>query len=89
MEERAEKAIDSDAIKSYPDTTEPIPAPKSVTYIDYEDPFALVRGYSGTPKDIFAVSKYAWVGCGGDTYILDCLGNGWIKVEPFHDPKRA
>ncbi|KAI0094834.1 P-loop containing nucleoside triphosphate hydrolase protein [Irpex rosettiformis] len=88
LEERAKNAIDLDNLESSPEANDTVlvPAPKSVTYIDYEDPFAFVHGYSGAPN-AFTVSPYAWVGCGGDTYILDCLGKGWIKVEPFHDLK--
>lgn len=51
-----------------------------MTYVDYEDPFALVHGASGAPH-ITKLSPYAWVGCGGDVYVLECLGKGYIRVE--------
>ena len=58
-----------------------IPEPTSVTYIDHEDPFSLVSESSGAPH-IAALSKHAWVGCGGDVYVLECLGKGYMRIEP-------
>ncbi|KAF7347873.1 DEAD-box family helicase [Mycena venus] len=61
------------------DTTDDIPEPRSVTYKDYDDPFSLHS--SGAPQ-IAALSRNAWVGCGGDVYVLECLGKGHIRIEP-------
>ncbi|KAJ3551331.1 hypothetical protein NM688_g4763 [Phlebia brevispora] len=36
---------------------------------------------SGAPH-VRRLSTYAWVGCGGDVYILECLGRGYIRIEP-------
>ncbi|KAE9408139.1 P-loop containing nucleoside triphosphate hydrolase protein [Gymnopus androsaceus JB14] len=58
-----------------------IPDPTSVTYTDYEDPFAFVSKFSGLSPHISKLSTYAWVGCGDDVYVLDCLGKGFIRVE--------
>lgn len=58
-----------------------VPAPKSVTYTDYEDPFSMVNESSGAPH-ISKLSQYAWVGCGGDIYVLECLGKGHLRIEP-------
>lgn len=58
-----------------------MPEPKSVTYTDYENPFALVEQSSGAPH-IAKLSSNAWVGCGDDIYVLECLGKGHIRVEP-------
>ena len=89
MEERSKKAVgrDSNAIKSRSDTADMVPEPKSVTYIDYDDPFSLAHSSSGAPH-VLTMSPYAWVGCGGDVYILDCLGKGWIRIEPVYDERR-
>ncbi|KAG6842252.1 hypothetical protein C0991_000222 [Blastosporella zonata] len=57
-----------------------VPKPISVTYTEYEDPFSLVGDSSGVPN-IAALSKYAWVACGGDVFVLECMGNGYIRVE--------
>ena len=57
-----------------------VPEPKSVTYTDYENPFDLVDQAAGAPN-INTLSTFAWVGCGADTYILECLGKGYIRVE--------
>ena len=61
-----------------------IPEPKSVTYTDYENPFALVHESSGAPH-IAKLSSNAWVGCGGDVYVLECLGKGHIRIERVED----
>lgn len=58
-----------------------VPTPQSVTYTDYENPFALVDESSGAPH-IAKLSGNAWVGCGGDVYVLECLGKGHIRIEP-------
>lgn len=62
------------------DTVDDIPEPKSVTYIDHEDPFSSVNESSGAPH-IVTLSKNAWVGCGGDVYVLECLGKGYMRIE--------
>jgi len=59
-----------------------VPEPKSVTYVDYEDPFSLFNEASGAPH-VASLSKYAWVGCGGDVYVLDCWSKGYVRVEPI------
>ncbi|KAI9573006.1 P-loop containing nucleoside triphosphate hydrolase protein [Boletus coccyginus] len=63
---------------------ESIPEPTSVTYFDYDDPFAMVDSFSGAPH-ISRLSLNAWVRCGPDTYVLECLGRGYIRIEP--DPE--
>ena len=63
------------------DSTDDIPEPKSVTYTDHENPFSLVDESSGAPH-IVTLSKNAWVGCGGDVYVLECLGKGYMRIEP-------
>ncbi|KZT30598.1 P-loop containing nucleoside triphosphate hydrolase protein [Neolentinus lepideus HHB14362 ss-1] len=62
------------------DTRQNIADPTSVTYIDYEDPFTLADQASGAPH-IAVLSNFAWVGCGGDIYVLECLGKGYIRIE--------
>lgn len=62
------------------DTNDNIPAPKSVTYTDFENPFALVNDASGAPH-ITQLSSMNWVGCGGDIYVLECMGRGFIRIE--------
>ncbi|EIW86776.1 P-loop containing nucleoside triphosphate hydrolase protein [Coniophora puteana RWD-64-598 SS2] len=66
------------------DSNESIPAPKSVTYTDFEDPLALVDHCSGAPH-ISRLSNHAWVGCGEDVYVLECLGRGTIRIEKVID----
>ena len=63
------------------DTTDDVPDPKSVTYIDYEDPWSFTHNSSGAPH-IRKLSQNAWVGCGGDVYLLELLGKGYIRIEP-------
>jgi len=64
-----------------PDNFDKVPNPKSVTYTDYENPFSLVDQASGAPH-IAKLSGNAWVGCGNDVYVLECLGKGYIRIEP-------
>ena len=61
-----------------------VPDPTSVTYIDYDNPFELAKDASGAPH-INQISKFAWVGCGGDVYVLECLGKGYVRIEPDID----
>ncbi|KAI5121287.1 hypothetical protein M0805_002330 [Coniferiporia weirii] len=58
-----------------------VPDPTSVTFVDYDNPFDLVQDASGAPH-ITKLSRHAWVGCGGEAYILECMGKGFIRIEP-------
>ncbi|KAH9944308.1 P-loop containing nucleoside triphosphate hydrolase protein [Epithele typhae] len=53
--------------------------PKSVVYVDHEDPFAREDNSSGDPH-INAITPFAWVCCGAGIYILECLEKGFIKI---------
>lgn len=64
-----------------------IPQPRSVTYTDYDDPFSLQHNASGSPH-IATLSTNAWVGCGDDIYVLECLGKGHIRIEPAKEDER-
>lgn len=68
-------------------TSPEVPSPESVTYVDYDNPFALIGECCGTTPIIYQLSPLAWVGVGGDIYILECLGPGFIRVEPLTDPE--
>ncbi|KAH7916425.1 P-loop containing nucleoside triphosphate hydrolase protein [Hygrophoropsis aurantiaca] len=83
LEQRADTAISMDLDKGNAqlDSSNEIPDPKSITYLDYENPFAFVDQCSGAPH-ISKLSPNAWVGCGNDLYILECLGKGYIRIEP-------
>lgn len=72
---------DGDVVPTRPDSYHKVPDPKSVTYTDFENPFALVDHSSGAPH-ITKLSSNAWVGCGDDIYVLECLGKGYIRIEP-------
>ncbi|EJD55046.1 P-loop containing nucleoside triphosphate hydrolase protein [Auricularia subglabra TFB-10046 SS5] len=75
LEERAAAQEDAPSGVSIPD-------PHTITYKDYENPFALVRDTSGCPH-VAAMSPYAWVGVGGERYVLECLGKGFIRIQPY------
>jgi ATP-dependent helicase IRC3 len=84
LEQRAANAIasaDSNEIWNNSDSYDNVPNPKSVTYTDYENPFSLVDKSSGAPH-IAKLSTNAWVGCGNNIYVLECLGKGYIRIEP-------
>lgn len=83
LEERAAAIIreDYDGIVKDSNSSDNVPAPKSVTYTDHENPFSLVDESSGAPH-IAKLSGNSWVGCGNDIYVLECLGKGHIRIEP-------
>lgn len=64
-----------------PQFDDDIPEPKSVTFLDYNNPYDLVEDASGSPH-ISSLSPYSWVSCGGDVYVLECMGKGNMKIEP-------
>uniref|UniRef100_A0A0W0F5M0 P-loop containing nucleoside triphosphate hydrolase protein n=1 Tax=Moniliophthora roreri TaxID=221103 RepID=A0A0W0F5M0_MONRR len=77
LEEHAAEKIASESLYD-------VPAPTSVTYTDYDDPFSFVEDSSGAPH-IAKLSPHTWVGCGDDVYVLECLGKGFIRIEPVVD----
>lgn len=68
------------------DSHDDIPQAKSVTYIDHDNPFSLVHSASGAPH-ITRLSRNAWVGCGDNVYVLECLGKGYIRIQPYEQGK--
>ncbi|KIP11377.1 hypothetical protein PHLGIDRAFT_83369 [Phlebiopsis gigantea 11061_1 CR5-6] len=84
LDARAQRVLELDELESGPDSTDDVPSPTSVTYTDYDDPFSLVEQSHGAPH-IVQLSPYAWVGCGGDVYVLECMGKGYIRVQPAED----
>jgi len=61
------------------------PSLESVTYADYDDPFALVRECCGTTPIIHQLSPLVWVSVSKGIYVLECVGAGFIRVEPLKD----
>jgi ATP-dependent helicase IRC3 len=89
LRERAQeqnKGTDLESVPEEADISPDIPPPESVTYVDYDNPFALIGESCGTTPFIHQLSSLAWVGVGGDIYVLECLGAGFIRVEPLTDP---
>jgi len=64
-----------------------IPSPESVTYVEYDNPFAFVGECCGTTPVVQQLSPLAWVSVGGGVYVLECVGAGFIRVEPLKDPE--
>ena len=64
-----------------------VPLPESVTYADYDNPFAFIGESCGTTSIIHQLSPLAWVSVGGGVHILECLGEGFIRVGPLVDPE--
>ncbi|KAI0068249.1 P-loop containing nucleoside triphosphate hydrolase protein [Artomyces pyxidatus] len=85
LEERAAATVEAETNGYEPDTHDNIPDPSSVTFVDHEDPFSLVNQASGASPHIIQLSRNAWVGCGDDIYVLECLGKGHIRIEPAED----
>lgn len=80
LAEQADLAASSEPAMSRP--VPDIPKPKHVSYTDYDDPLSI------TPNSHIArMSANAWVACGGDIYVLECLGKGYLKVTRNEDGK--
>jgi ATP-dependent helicase IRC3 len=88
LEVRADTATGDSSVTSIEDIRYNIPEPRSVTYVDYDNPFSLVNQSLGTSPHIAQLSKNAWVGCGDDIYVLECLGKGHIRIDPVPDGER-
>ena len=82
LEVRADAATGDSSVASIRDIQYSIPEPRSVTYVDYDNPFSLVNQSLGTLPHIAQLSKNAWVGCGDDIYVLECMGKGHIRIDP-------
>lgn len=94
LEARAD-TISGESSTDYPvgDNRLRVPDPKSVTYVDYDNPFVLVSQTTGTATPhILQLSRNAWVDCGEGIHVLECLGKGHIRVEPVsggeHSPNQ-
>lgn len=68
----------------------PLPSvePVGVTYTDYDDPSSWIEDNSASAH-ISKISRHAWVACGDDIYVLECLGKGHLRVEPFEQEDRG
>ncbi|KAI9512926.1 P-loop containing nucleoside triphosphate hydrolase protein [Russula earlei] len=62
-----------------------VPDPKSVTYIDYDNPFVLLNQIMRASPPMVKLSKNGWVDCGEGIHVLECLGKGHIRIEPVLD----
>ena len=58
-----------------------IPDVHEVTYTRYDDPLLLLDNSCDAPN-LRSLSPHAWVGCGGERYVLD-WGKGFIRIEPL------
>jgi ATP-dependent helicase IRC3 len=61
-----------------------IPKPTNVTYLDFDDPFSLIDQASGAPH-VSRLSSLAWVGCGKYVYVLECLSEGFIRIDALEE----
>ncbi|KAI0946007.1 hypothetical protein AcV7_010099 [Taiwanofungus camphoratus] len=60
---------------------------KPIATVDYEDPNPLVNQGYGAPY-VQDLSDFAWVGCGDDTYVLECLSKGHIRIGRIQGDER-
>jgi ATP-dependent helicase IRC3 len=92
LEARAEAANqeESSVLHAHPtgDNRVSVPDPKSVTYIDYDNPFALFNRSIEASPHMVRLSKNAWVDCVEGIYVLECFGKGHIRIEPVSDGER-
>ena len=64
------------------DSRPAVPEPDAVTYVDHDNLASLAADTSGAPH-IRQLSHNSWVGCGEDIYVLECMGKGHLRIEPF------
>jgi len=57
-----------------------IPDPTSILYTDEDDPFALASDVQ-KPGHINAMSKFSWVGCGSEIFVIELMARGFIRIE--------
>jgi len=57
------------------------PPVEKVSYTDYNNPFEMVHDASGSPH-IGQLSPFSWVRCGSDVHVLECLGAGFVRIDP-------
>ena len=88
LEIRANAATEDSIVPPIGDNRYSVPEPRSVIYIDYDNPFSFVNQSLGTSPHIAQLSKNAWVGCGDDIYVLECMGKGHVRIEPVPDGER-
>jgi ATP-dependent helicase IRC3 len=79
---RADTADGESSVSPTRDNRPNLPDPKTVTYIDYDNPFVLADQNAGISPHIMQLSPNAWVDCGEDIYVLECIGKGHIRIEP-------
>ncbi|KIO24812.1 hypothetical protein M407DRAFT_212090, partial [Tulasnella calospora MUT 4182] len=80
--------VDPETVSSSPrPITSPVPDPEFVTYTDHDDPFSLVADGAGSPH-LKSLSPNAWVQCSPTTWVLECLGRGFIKIERLSEDER-
>ena len=87
LRERAQeqKGVDIESTTGNANTPLEVPPPVSMTYADYDNPFAFIGECCGTTPIIHQLSPLAWVSVGEESYILECLGTGFIRVQPLSD----
>lgn len=81
LEALQEKASADPSSSGSSTPTYDLPDAEGVTYTDYDNPWSLAEDGSGSPY-ITKLSQLAWVACGKDTYVLECMGKGHIKIQP-------
>jgi hypothetical protein len=87
LRERAQEREKGADVGSVASPSLEVPSPESVTYVDYDNPFAFIGESCGTAPIVHRLSPLAWVSVGREIYILECLGAGFIRVDPSTDPE--
>ncbi|KIK05463.1 hypothetical protein K443DRAFT_675026 [Laccaria amethystina LaAM-08-1] len=78
IEDKSLESLEARASEStFPDSD--VPTPTSITYKEEEDPFSVSSHGS---SHVATLSRNSWVSCGDDIYVLECIGKGFIRIEP-------
>jgi ATP-dependent helicase IRC3 len=62
------------------DTSDTIPDPTSILYMDEDDPF-IVTSDAQKSGHINAMSRFSWVRCGNEIFVIELVTKGFIRIE--------
>lgn len=57
-----------------------VPDPVSILYTDEDDPFNVTSDVQ-KPGHINTMSGFSWVGCGGEVFVIELMGRGFVRIE--------
>lgn len=59
-----------------------------LTYTDFDSPFRNEPDYKNI-GDLYQLTRYSWVACGDGIFVLELLGQGYLRIQPERDEARS